>query len=73
MTLQERRERIATAALAGLLANPGGPIQHRPDTGWGLVNCAEEHSEEMVNLVRSAERQLPTALSLNRRLSSDPS
>jgi hypothetical protein len=39
----QRREAIAATALAGLLANPGGPIQYRPDTGWGLTNCTEEH------------------------------
>lgn len=39
--MREKRERIAAITLAGILANPSGPIQHRPDTGWGFVNCTE--------------------------------
>lgn len=29
-------------ALAGLLANPGGPLQANPLSGWDLVNCTPE-------------------------------
>lgn len=32
------REYFAGQALAGLLANPGGPVQARADTGWGFCN-----------------------------------
>lgn len=38
--LDNRRAEIATRLLAGLLANPGGPVQRRADTGWGFINCA---------------------------------
>ena len=30
---------FAGQALAGLLANPGGPIQHNPMRAWDLTNC----------------------------------
>ena len=38
-----RRQRLALAAqiLAGLVANPGGPIQGNDRSGWGLCNCDE--------------------------------
>lgn len=36
------RQWYAGQALAGLMANPGGPIQNRPDTGWGLINCTPD-------------------------------
>lgn len=43
----ERRERIATAALKGLLANSGGPIQHSPMSGWSFTNCKLEDVTEL--------------------------
>ena len=55
----QRREAIAATALAGLLANPGGPIQHRPDTGWGLTNCTAEH---VARLAVAMADELLTAL-----------
>jgi hypothetical protein len=33
------RDYFAAAALKGLCANSGGPIQENGGTGWGLVNC----------------------------------
>jgi hypothetical protein len=33
---------IAVKAMQGLLANPGGPIQHNCMTGWGFTNCTED-------------------------------
>ena len=33
------RDEFAMAALSGLLANPGGPVQESPMRGWALVNC----------------------------------
>lgn len=33
------RDEFAMAALGGLLANPGGPVQQNPHRGWALVNC----------------------------------
>jgi hypothetical protein len=30
---------FAAKALQGLLANPGGPIQHSPMSGWHFCNC----------------------------------
>lgn len=33
------RDHFAGQALAGLLANPGGPVQQNGRTGWGYVNC----------------------------------
>ena len=33
------RAHIATQLMAGILANPGGPIQHNERNGWDLVNC----------------------------------
>lgn len=45
--LDNRRTEIATRLLAGLLANPGGPIQQRADMGWGFVNCTSATVTEM--------------------------
>lgn len=41
------RDEFAMAALQGLLANSGGPVQQSPHRGWALVNCtlAEVASE----------------------------
>lgn len=33
------RDWFAGKALAGLMANPGGPIQANGMSGWGLTNC----------------------------------
>lgn len=33
------REWFAGMALAGLCANPGGPIQANGMSGWGFTNC----------------------------------
>jgi len=33
------RDYFAAKALAGLLANPGGPIQYNEMHGWGFCNC----------------------------------
>jgi len=41
MITESRRDAFAGEALAGLLANPGGPIQANPRCGWGLENCKE--------------------------------
>lgn len=38
---EARRDAFAGQALAGLLANPGGPIQANARCGWGLENCKE--------------------------------
>lgn len=38
---------IAVRLAAGLMANAGGPIQHRPDTGWGWVNCDAQSAMEL--------------------------
>jgi len=35
------RDWFAGQVLAGLLANPGGPIQANARCGWGLENCKE--------------------------------
>lgn len=35
------RDWFAGQALAGLLANSGGPIQANGMSGWGLCNCKE--------------------------------
>lgn len=34
------RDEFAMAALSGLLANPGGPIQASDRCGWDLTNCS---------------------------------
>lgn len=52
----ERRERIATAVMAGLVANPGGPLQARADRGWGYVNGGDPE------LVAIEARELADAL-----------
>ncbi|GAB1828705.1 helix-turn-helix domain-containing protein [Achromobacter xylosoxidans] len=33
------RDAFVMAAMQGILANPGGPIQANDRCGWGLVNC----------------------------------
>lgn len=38
MIRQARRQEMVGRALQGLLANPGGPIQHNPMRGWDLTN-----------------------------------
>lgn len=40
------RDYFAGQALAGLLANPGGPIQANGTHGWGLCNCTVENVVE---------------------------
>lgn len=34
---------MAGQALAGLCANPGGPIQANGSTGWGFTNCDQQY------------------------------
>jgi hypothetical protein len=34
------RADAAKHILAGLCANPGGPLQHNPMSGWGFCNCS---------------------------------
>ena len=36
------RDYFAAKAMAGLLANPGGPIQDNTQCGWDFVNCTDE-------------------------------
>jgi hypothetical protein len=36
------RDMFAAAALQGLLANPGGPIQANTLNGWNFVNCGRD-------------------------------
>lgn len=46
-----KREHMATAIMAGLCANPGGPYQANGNSGWGIVNCAmHDIANEAVNL-----------------------
>lgn len=42
------RDEFAMAALAGLLANSGGPIQASNTCGWGLVNCSVDEVSSFV-------------------------
>lgn len=37
------RDEFAGQALAGLCANPGGPIQANGMTGWGFANCNADY------------------------------
>lgn len=37
-----KREEFAKAAMQGLLANPGGPIQSNGMNGWSFANCEVE-------------------------------
>ena len=37
------RDEFAGQALAGMCANPGGPIQGNGTTGWGFANCNREY------------------------------
>lgn len=37
-----KREAFAMAAMQGLLANPGGPVQRSEQSGWHLCNCVPE-------------------------------
>ena len=36
------RVMVAARLLAGMLANPSGPIQSNAQNGWGYVNCGPE-------------------------------
>lgn len=40
------RDYFAAKAMQGLLANPGGPIQVNPMSGWGWCNCNVEDVAE---------------------------
>lgn len=42
------RDYFAASVIQGLLANPGGCIQQRPDMGWGWCNCTAEGVAEFV-------------------------
>lgn len=55
---QEERDRmmIATHLCAGILSNPGGPLQHSPISGWYWCNCAEE--DPAIIAVRLADHLL---------------
>lgn len=39
-----KREEIASRIMAGLCANPGGPIQANGMTGWGFANCTPDQA-----------------------------
>lgn len=53
------RDYFAAKALQGLCANPGGPFQHSPATGWGLTNCTlDDVSSLAVNLADSLIAEL---------------
>ena len=39
-------DHYAGRALAGLCANPGGPLQANDRSGWGLVNCTMDQIAE---------------------------
>lgn len=36
------RDEFAMAALQGIMANSGGPLQSNPMSGWGLTNTNED-------------------------------
>lgn len=40
------RDYFAAAALQGLLANPGGPIQANGMAGWGWADCDQKNVVE---------------------------
>ena len=40
LQMERLRDEFAMAALSGLLANPGGPIQASDRCGWDLTNCS---------------------------------
>ena len=37
-----KRELFAAMAMQGLMANPGGPYQASPSSGWVRVNCTQK-------------------------------
>lgn len=39
-----KREQAAIQIMAGMCANPGGPIQANGMSGWGLCNCTHEQA-----------------------------
>lgn len=41
-----KREEFAKAAMAGLLANSGGPIQANGMSGWNFCNCDSKQVAE---------------------------
>jgi hypothetical protein len=55
-------DRAALAALTGLMANPGGPIQANGTTGWGLCNCDLNYISgmgyHMANLMLAERRRV---------------
>lgn len=48
------RDAFAIAAMQGILANSGGPIQANSKFGWGLVNCRFMDVAEMAYGVADA-------------------
>lgn len=56
------RDWFAGQALAGLCANPGGPFQSNPMSGWGMANCGiDDVARQAAALADSmlAERRQP--------------
>ena len=51
------RQYYAGMAMQGLLANPSGPIQQRPDTGWGYTNCKMSDTAQLCKEIASMATQ----------------
>lgn len=56
------RDDFAGLALAGMLANPGGPIQANSSSGWSFVNCRAHEVAEMAyqmadDMIRAREKE----------------
>lgn len=48
------RDYFATAAMQGLLANPGGPVQTNANCGWSFTNCTADDAARVAYSVADA-------------------
>lgn len=60
------RDYFAAQALAGLLANPGGPFQANNMNGWDIVNCTLD------DVARLSYQAADTMIAIRARSPSEP-
>ncbi len=48
------RDQFAKAALQGLMANPGGPVQASGMSGWSFTNCDKNDVAELAYIMADA-------------------
>lgn len=73
MTKQDQRFHAAVAAMQGLLANPGGPIQANGMSGWGFCNCdGNQVAEVAVSMADTLLAELDRTTVVKESLTTEP-